>query len=686
MGIQGTAEEGCGDRMSKGFDFQMLNLQQREAVGTIDGPVLILAGAGTGKTRVITARISHMISRGIAPERILAVTFTNKAANEMRERVKGMMPDGSGRKVVLGTFHAFCVRLLREFAEHLGYKKNFVIYSQTEQLAVIKRVLPTLLGKEESLDPSVALSRVSGAKNNPGSAGDPEESLDAAIAKQYQEELVALNAMDFDDLLIFGVQLLEEHADVRAIVQQRHEYVMVDEFQDTNSTQMRLLRALVTDPYNVCVVGDDDQSIYGWRGAEITNITEFERFFPNPHVIKLEENYRSTTPILHTANSLIKNNAGRRPKTLWSRNPGRERIRLIATQDDKEEAGMIAKEIETEHFSNGVSYDDFAILFRTNDQSRVLEQNLRQRRIPYRVVGARSFFDRREVKDILSYLKVLINPHDDVSLSRIINAPARGIGKGAIGVAREHSIERGCSLWVSFCAPDLRQKLPAKAREAIADFTALIDRYAESANTKGTMLRHMTEQLIHETGYMEHLKKAAKEPEDYASWETGIKDLLGNIEAFDERDRAKGLAGFIDEVTLNDDREDKDDIEKKKGVCLITMHASKGLEFPMVYLPGVEQGILPHKRSHEEGRVDEERRLFYVGITRAKQKLTLSWARYRMKWGQKQTSLPSPFLRELDMEYVDDVDYTQHMKEPVAKEDHANFFAGLKSMLAGDPE
>ena len=672
--------------MSKGFDFQMLNLQQREAVGTIDGPVLILAGAGTGKTRVITARISHMISTGIPPENILAVTFTNKAANEMRERVKGMMPDGSGRKVVLGTFHAFCVRLLREHAEHLGYKKNFVIYSQTEQIALMKRVLPSLLGKEETLDPSVALSRVSAAKNNPALAGDPEESLDAAIAQRYQEELVVLNAMDFDDLLVFGVKLLEEHADVRAQVQQRHRYVMVDEFQDTNSTQMRLLRALVPDPYNVCVVGDDDQSIYGWRGAEITNITEFERFFPNPHIIKLEENYRSTTPILHTANSLIRHNAGRRPKTLWSRNPGRDRIRLVACQDDKEEAGMIAKEIETAHFSSGTSFDDVAVLFRTNDQSRVLEQEFRQRKIPYRVVGARSFFDRREVKDILSYLRVLLNPHDDVALSRILNTPARGIGKGAVGVAREHSIERGCSLWVSFCSPDLRRQLPTRARESIADFTALIDRFSESAHTKGTMLRQMTEQLIHEVQYMEHLKKAAKEPEDYASWETGLKDLLQNIDAYDQRDRAGGLSGFIDEVSLNDDREDKDDIEKKSGVCLITMHASKGLEFPIVFLPGVEQGILPHKRSHEEGRVDEERRLFYVGITRAKQKLTLSWARFRMKWGQKQTSLPSPFLRELDMEYVDDVDYSRHMKEPVAKEDHANFFAGLKSMLAGDGE
>ncbi len=667
--------------MSHGFT-GTLNAQQREAATHINGPLLILAGAGTGKTRVLTARISFMVNEGINPKNILSVTFTNKAANEMRERIKGMVRDGLGKKVVVGTFHAFCVRLLREFAEHVGYKNNFAIYSQGEQETLIKRVLQTLLVKDETLDPSMALSRISKAKNAGESLGDPKESLDAAVIEKYMDEMRGLNVMDFDDLIILGVRLLEDNAQVRATVQSRHHYVMVDEFQDTNSLQMRLLRALVPAPYNVCVVGDDDQSIYGWRGAEITNITEFENFFPNPHVVKLEENYRSTTPILHTANSLIKNNVGRRPKSLWSRNQGSELVRLIANEDDKEEADMIAKEVETAHFANKQPLEDFAVLFRTNDQSRVLEQAFRQRRIAYRVVGARSFFDRREVKDILSYLSVLHNPHDDMALLRVLNTPTRGIGSATAELARERSMEKHHSIWVALCDDDFLRQIPEKARNAIRTFTSLIVKYSGPASTPGTNLVDMTQALILEIDYMEHLKKAAKEPEDFAGWENGINELLKSMAAHAERDRASGLAGFLDEVSLNDEREEKDDIEKKKGVCLITMHASKGLEFPVVFLPGMEQGILPHKRSFDEGRVDEERRLFYVGITRAKQKLTLSHTRTRMKWGKKQSNMPSTFLKELDRKYVEELDYTKHMNETVTQEENTNFFSGLRAMLA----
>ena len=351
-----------------------LNPQQRQAATHIHGPLLILAGAGTGKTRVVTARIAYMISEGIKPEHILAVTFTNKAATEMRERVKDMCRGNDGKKVVLGTFHAFCARLLREFAPYVGYKQNFVIYSQNEQISLMKRAMKDLLIKEENLDPQAVLSRISKAKNYGESLGDPKEDLYAAVAEKYTNEMRALNAMDFDDLLCLGVQLLENHEDVRSVLYRRHRFVMVDEFQDTNSLQMRLLRALVPAPYNVCVVGDDDQSIYGWRGAEITNITEFENFFPNPTIVKLEENYRSTTPILHTANSLIKNNAGRRPKSLWSRNTGNAPVRLVAVQDDKEEADMISKEIERAFYADKEPYDNFAVLFRPNAQRRVTEQ------------------------------------------------------------------------------------------------------------------------------------------------------------------------------------------------------------------------------------------------------------------------------------------------------------------------
>ena len=659
-----------------------LNPQQREAATHIHGPLLILAGAGTGKTRVITARIAFMVNEGIHPRNILAVTFTNKAASEMKERVKDMVRDGLGSKVVIGTFHAFSARLLREFAEHLGYKKNFVIYSQPEQESLIKQILKDLLTKEESIDAGVMLSRISKAKNDGSTLGNPEQSTDAAVMERYQNEMRARNVMDFDDLLLLGVELLEKHADVRQQVQARHHYVMVDEFQDTNSLQMRLLKALVPAPYNVCVVGDDDQSIYGWRGAEITNITQFENFFPNPHVVKLEENYRSTTPILHTANSLIKNNAGRRPKSLWSRNEKGEAVRIVIAQDEKEEADMVSKEVETAHFSEKRAWEDFAVLFRTNDQSRVLEQAFRQRKIPYRVVGARSFFDRREVKDIVAYLKVIANPHSDIDLLRIINVPARGITPSIADLARERSVEKHHSVWVALNDPDWQRQIPEKARLAVRGFISLITKYHSAAATPGTAIGQMTDMLLTETQYLPWLKKGAKTPEDTVRWETGVSELVKTIHAYDQENRQDGLTGYLDQISLNDEREDKDDIEKKKGVCLITMHASKGLEFPLVYLPGLEQGILPHRRSYDEGRVDEERRLFYVGITRAKQKLTISFTRFRMKWGQKQTSAPSPFLTELDRKFVTEMDYSRHIKETVTVAENTNFFAGLRAMLS----
>ena len=575
------------------------------------------------------------------------------------------------------------MKLLREHAEKLGYKKNWTIYTQSEQTSLIKRIVSRMVTKDESYDAAKIQSRISNAKNSGTSLGDPEHSLDAAVMHAYQSEMRALNAMDFDDLILLGVELLEEHESVRFRARDIHRYVMVDEFQDTNGLQMRLLNALVGPPYNVCVVGDDDQSIYGWRGADITNILEFERFFPDPHVIKLEENYRSTTPILHTANSLIKNNAGRRPKTLWSRNPGNDTVRLLITEDDKEEAEMIASEIEAGHFQQGRPYEDFAVLFRTNEQSRVLEQQFRQRKMPYRVVGSRSFFDRREIKDICSYLTVLHNPHDDIGLLRILNTPTRGIGNATAELAREESIERGCSIWVVLSDPRFQHKIPERSRLAVQGFVDIIHKYSGPASTPGTFIAEMTKVLLGEIGYMAYLEKTAKKPEEYAAWATCVDSFLAQIAAYDERNRTGGLAGFLDEISLNDDREDKeeDDIMQKKGICLITMHASKGLEFPVVYLPGCEKGIIPHKRSYEEGRVDEERRLLYVGLTRAMKKLTISYVRWRMKYGEKQAQLPSPFLEELDRTYLEEQDYGKHMKETVNAEENVSFISGLRAML-----
>jgi DNA helicase-2/ATP-dependent DNA helicase PcrA len=663
------------------FAHSALNLQQREAVQTIDGPVLILAGAGTGKTRVITMRISNMLEQGVDPANVLAVTFTNKAANEMRERVGGMVSKMKSKALTIGTFHAFCVRLLRQYAERLGYKSNFAIYSQNDQESLVKRVLGRLMVKDESYDASVGLRRISSAKNNGLGLGDPSESLDAALFHVYHDELRALNAMDFDDLLLKAVELLEEHPDVREAVQHKYRYVMVDEFQDTNSLQMRLLRALVPPPHNICVVGDDDQSIYGWRGADISNIIDFERFFPDPKVIKLEENYRSTPPILHTANSLIKNNAGRRGKNLWSRNPGHDPVRLVIANDEKEEAALIAEEIEKEQRS-GIKWEDFAVLFRTNDQSRVLESEFRKHKMPYRVIGARSFFDRREVKDLIAYLSAVSNPDDDISVLRILNVPTRGIGPSTAELARQHSIEKKCSVFRALRDAEFQALLSERMKNVVRGFVDLIERFSGLACQPMTSYAALSQHLLDETGYMEHLKKAAKEPDDFLAWETGVNQVLESLRGFDERARGENLQSFLDEVSLNDDREDKDDIEKKSGVCLITMHAAKGLEFPIVYLPGVEEGTLPHRRSIDEGRKDEERRLFYVGITRAMRKLTVSHCRYRVKWGQKQTCTPSTFLKELDPQYLEHFDHAAYMKADMSSDEGVNFFAALKQQLA----
>jgi DNA helicase-2/ATP-dependent DNA helicase PcrA len=670
----------CAALMS--FSYSALNLQQREAVKTIHGPVLILAGAGTGKTRVITMRITYMVEEGIDPANILAVTFTNKAANEMRSRIGGMVSPSKAKALTIGTFHAFCVRLLRQYALRLGYKNNFAIYSQGEQESLVKRVLTRLLVKDENLDPGKALSRISKAKNHGLSLGDPSESLDAALYQLYHDELRALNAMDFDDLLLKAVELLEEHEDVRLTVQQKYRYVMVDEFQDTNSLQMRMLTALVPPPHNICVVGDDDQSIYGWRGADISNITDFERHFSNPKVIKLEENYRSTTPILNTANSLIRNNAGRRGKNLWSKNSGHDSVRLVIAEDDKEEAQLIAEEIQKQHLGDGSKWEDFAVLFRTNEQSRVLEGEFRKLKLPYRVIGARSFFDRREVKDLIAYLSAVSNQDDDISVLRILNVPARGIGPSTAELARHHSIEKKCSVFRALRDPEFQSQLSERMRTTIRGFVDMIERFSGLACQPMTSYAALTQSLLQETGYMEHLKKAAKEPDDYLSWETGVNSVLDSLRGFDERAKGENLQSFLDEVSLNDDREDKDDIEKKSGVCLITMHAAKGLEFPIVYLPGVEEGTLPHRRSIDEGRKDEERRLFYVGITRAMRKLTISHCRYRTKWGQKQTCTPSTFLKELDPQYLEHFDHAAYMKADMSVDDGVNFFAALKQQLS----
>jgi len=656
-----------------------LNPEQERAVRTTEGSLLILAGAGSGKTRVITARAAYLISRGVEPENILAVTFTNKAAKEMRERLASMVEPERAKKVVMSTFHALCVRILRQDIEKLGYKKNFSIYDEGDQLGLIRKIITRTAARDEKLEPSVAKNMISKAKNNGWSAPEDDKTLIGAVFARYQQDLKTLNAVDFDDLLLLTVKLLAEHGDVRERWQRKFRYLMVDEFQDTNRLQLELITMLADENKNVAVVGDDDQSIYGWRGAEASNILEFESHFPNPTVIKLEQNYRSTNFILGTANSLIKNNARRRAKKLWSAQEGGEKVRILAMPDDKQEATLIVSEIHSRKISEGLKWEDFAVLFRMNAQSRLFETTFRDLKIPYRVVGGNSFFDSREIKDVLAYAACLLNADDDVSLLRIVNTPARGISDGTVEKATTASIHKRCSVFAIMRDEEFLASLSARARGALEKFTAFIDdtdlRMHEPLANQPGVLRAM----LDESGYLTDLQRTCKTPDDWLKREQNIKYLLDDFQNFHERGD-KGLRGWLDAMLLRHEREEEKE-EDMSGVTLITLHASKGLEFPHVHLIGCEEGVLPHERSKLEGTVDEERRLLYVGITRAKQTLAITWCRNRTKYGSAVSCAPSSFLKELDPELVDRVDGGELLNKPATPEKATANFAAMREML-----
>ena len=647
----------------------------------INGPVLILAGAGTGKTRVVTTRIAYMVDRGINPGSILAVTFTNKAANEMRERASQMVKADDAKLLTICTFHSLCVRLLRGSIEKLGYKKNFTIYSGLDQNGLIRRIITRSAAKDEKLEPGVALSMISRSKNT-GEPADPNpDALISVVDRRYRRELKALNAVDFDDLLVLAVKLLEEHPDVRARWREHYRYLMVDEFQDTNGLQMRLLQQLANREHNVCVVGDDDQSIYGWRGAEVTNILEFERFFPSPVVVKLEENYRSTKPILETANQLIRNNLTRREKALWTRNPGEEPIRLMGIPGDKEEAEMMANEIWDGHHVNRIPWEDYAILFRTNTQSRVIEQTLREHKIPYRLIGGQSFFDRREIKDLISYLTILCNPHDDISLLRVINTPPRGIGKNVVEMALQESVKQEKSVYSTLKQPEFVGQLGTRARTSIQGFLKFLDYYSDAVISHTADYAALTERLMEDVGFAEYVAKSCRKEEEKQARADAMGEFLYGLRDHQSRN-TEGLQAYLDDVALMAEKDKDDDLEKQKGVCLITLHAAKGLEFPHVYLVGLEEGILPHKRSLEEGTRDEERRLLYVGITRAKKTLSLTYCYTRVRYGDPLPCYPSSFIKELDRQYVVEANYQDWLNKPASEEQAESAFAKMREMLS----
>ncbi|MAB76793.1 MAG: DNA helicase UvrD, partial [Verrucomicrobiales bacterium] len=548
-----------------------LNPPQRAAAEQVYGAVLILAGAGTGKTRVVTTRVAHMLYNEIPGSQILAVTFTNKAANEMRERVSDMVEGDMAEDVTVCTFHSLCVRILRSCIERLGYKKSFSIYTQSDQIGLLKRIIVRKIGKDESMDAKLANMLISQAKNMGRPISESDDSLISEIYRTYQAELKQLNAVDFDDLLILAVKGLKENPDIQHEWQRRFRFITVDEFQDTNHLQMELLRLLVGPDQNICVVGDDDQSIYGWRGAEISNILDFERFFKNPKIIKLEENYRSTNRILRLANGVIRHNMGRREKTLWSSLGDGEKIRLVAMPDAETEAEWVISEILECHRINGRRYEDIAILFRMNSQSRLMEETLREAEIPYKLIGGQSFFERREIKDVLAYLYLFLNHEDDVSLLRVIATPPRGIGQGTIALATQFSIDHKVSVWETINDGRFLAALTSRAQKAIENFTDFINKYADVANTDSANYASMTQELLKEIDYDEFLKKNCKSPEEVDNRRRNVAELIESMHSHVAKSK-RGLRGFLDSVALDQDKEDDDD--GGQGISLITMHAS----------------------------------------------------------------------------------------------------------------
>ena len=640
--------------------YDKLNEPQREAVYHTDGPLLILAGAGSGKTRVLTHRIAYLIEeRNVNPWNILAITFTNKAAGEMRERVDSLVGFGS-ESIWVSTFHSMCVRILRRFIDRLGYDNRFTIYDTDDQKTLMKEVckkvaIDTKVFKERSL-----MSAISSAKNELilpdefelNAGGDFAKLKIAKVYREYEAQLKANNALDFDDLLVKTVQLLQTQPDVLENYQERFRYIMVDEYQDTNTVQFQLVRLLAGKYRNLCVVGDDDQSIYKFRGANIRNILDFEHEFSDACVIKLEQNYRSTGNILNAANRVIANNKGRKEKTLWTANGEGELVHLRQFDTGYDEADFIAEDIKKE-VRAGASYNDHAVLYRTNAQSRLLEEKFVAMNVPYKIVGGVNFYARREIKDLLAYLKTIDNGMDDIAVRRIINVPKRGIGLTTINRIQESAAERGLGFYETLMAPEL---IPGIGRSAakLDSFAALIEYF--KGLTGQMSITDLLREVIEKTGYMESLDSEDKE--DAQARKENIDELINKAAAYEEaaedRDDPATLSAFLEEVALVADIDSLD--EEQDYVVLMTLHSAKGLEFPHVYLAGMEDGLFPSYMtitSDDRDDLEEERRLCYVGITRAEQELTLTCARRRMVRGETQYNKISRFIKEIPAELLD---------------------------------
>ena len=632
-----------------------LNKEQQQAVQHTEGPLLILAGAGSGKTKVLTVRIAHLLAQGVNPYEILAITFTNKAAKEMKSRVEGLVGDVANR-IWLSTFHSFCAKFLRfELDNFLGYNSNFTIYDTSDSQAVIKAALKALNLDDKYYPVGAMIAAISDAKNKLLFASDfRKQARDfyqqkvADVYEYYERELRKNNALDFDDLLLVAVKLLQSNEAVLDKYSKRFRYVMIDEYQDTNHAQYLLAKLLASHWKNIAVVGDADQSIYAWRGADIQNILDFEKDYPNCTSIKLEQNYRSTKIILDAANAVIENNEGRPKKNLWTDKTEGAKIQHFTAQSEHEEAAFIGDTIAKKHDIHGVPYGDMAILYRTNAQSRVLEEALIKRALPYIMVGGTKFYDRKEIKDVLAYLRVLYNPFDDLSLLRIINVPKRSIGATTVAKLQDYARANGTSLFMTLTQLHLVDTIKGKTKEKLEEFGILI--FTLVAEMEDKTVLDILESILDRTGYLAQLEEST-DPQDQARAEN-IGELLSVAKDFQDTNPNGTVEDFLEQVALVNDVDSFEQEESK--VTLMTLHAAKGLEFPIVFLGGLEEGLFPHSRTlMNPEEIEEERRLAYVGITRAEKELYISNATTRTVFGRTSSYLPSRFIDEIPEELVD---------------------------------
>ena len=654
-----------------------LNDEQRKAVECVEGPVLIVAGAGSGKTRVLTSRVAHILESGVDPSRILALTFTKKAAGEMKERIALMVGAQRARKVVMGTFHAVFVRFLREFAESLGYPSSFTIYDTSDSQSAIKACVKELQLDDKIYKPKDVLSRISMAKNNLITVSAYRNKTDLMLADQhcrrprlvdvyalYQQKMKQAGVMDFDDILLNMNYLLRDNPEALQSISERFSYIMVDEYQDTNYAQYLIIKKLSRIHRNICVVGDDSQSIYAFRGARVENILNFKKDYPENRVFKLERNYRSTQTIVKAANSLISKNEGRIPKECYAVGEDGELIRILKTYSEQEEAMMIVSEILSRMRSAGAQYQDFAILYRTNAQSRAIEEQLRRRNIPYMIYSGNSFFERAEVKDLMAYFKLVVNPNDDESFKRVVNKPARAIGDTSVSALNECARAHGCSLFKAAFMLDTEQYgLRPAALSKVQAFCRMIDSLAAKALSGDAF--EIARQIADESG-LYAFYKSDNSIEGLART-ANVEELINSVESFVEERLEENfgeaepdpsyvvtIADFLENVTLLSNADTSDDDETNNKVSMMTVHSAKGLEYPYVFVAGMEENLFPSLNMLSSlQEIEEERRLFYVAITRAKRSVTLSFASTRMRNGQHESNAPSRFIREIDSIYLE---------------------------------